>query len=745
MRATKISVFLVVIFWFSTVISPIRATARESGETAMIAPQSPPAQHRRGAQGQQRSEVQERQKSEAQEPVLKLKAELVNVRAVVTDKNGKVVDGLKKEDFEVLENNRPQEISFFSLERIISPATAAGGMTPADPGKAKGAAALSRSNASRSIILYVDTMNLSHFSLPLVKAELKKFLATQMREQDWIALVTTNNSAGMLEQFTQDKQVLHRAIDKLRPWQPETGKPFFTPYLAGRVLSRDPAARLTALCIVRMEAGEGCNFQDANPVGVQLSAADESRVNARARDVLLQANQRRQITLSTLKAVTESLQDMPGQKILALFSDGFTMFDSFGQIDMTSLQTVTGRALRSGVVIYSFDSRGLRQDNAFIDASTNSFFPPPQFAGFMSASNSDAESSLNALAADTGGKALFNTNNLNLGLQKALDENSLYYALDYYSSNDANDGKFRKLTVRVKNHPDYTVRTQKGYAAPDAKTAEQPLTAQQRLIRAMTAPLPATALGVAAISEYIEKESDNAQVTLSIYTDPNTFDYVQQNNLQAFDVELGVAVLDESGKLVKTFNEQIKGSLSTEQLKVAKRNGYRYSKRIELKPGTYNVRVGLMETRTGKIGTTLNWVEVPDLSKGKLQLSDLLLLNTAPQEAGKAATGQAISKQGIRIFKSVDILSYAFRIHNSADETNLTMQVAFIQNGATILQTDWLPVASLMDNKDSKGINVSQQFKLNNLKPGTYELKLKVKDGRSNQTAQREASFTIEP
>jgi hypothetical protein len=196
---------------------------------------------------------------------------------------------------------------------------------------------------------------------------------------------------------------------------------------------------------------------------------------------------------------------------------------------------------------------------------------------------------------------------------------------------------------------------------------------------------------------------------------------------------------------VKTFNEQIRGSLSAEQLNLAKRNGYRYTKRIDLKPGLYNIRVGLMETGTGKIGTTLSWVEVPDLSKGKLPVSDLLLLNTASQETGKAATGQAISKQGIRIYKSVDILSYAFRIHNSPDEANLTMQVGFSQNGATLLQTEWLPVAAWMDNKESKGINVSQQFKLNNLKPGTYELKLKVKDGRRNQTAQSEAVFTIEP
>ncbi len=684
------------------------------------------------------------QKSE-QDQVLKLKSELINVRAVVTDKNGKVVDGLKKEDFEVLENNRRQEISFFSLERITNPTRLANEITPTDSSKTKAANPPSQSNASRTVALFVDTVNLSLSSLPLVKAELKKFLATQLREQDWVAILTTNNGLGILEQFTQDRQILNRAIDKLRPWQPVTGTQFFTPYLAAQVLNTNKVARLLALCIVRQENGEVCAMQDANPMTIQLSPADENRVNARARGVLLQANQRRQITLSTLKAVTERLQDLPGQKILALFSDGFTLFDSSGSPDLTSLQAVTSRALRSGVVIYSFDTKGLKMDAAFADASIGTFLPPPQFASYATSGSKDLEDSLNALAADTGGKALFNTNNLNLGLQKALDENSVYYALDYYSSNESNDEKFRKISVSIKNRPELKVRAQRGYLPAGLKTAAQPLTAQQRLVKAMTAPLPTTTIGVRATAEYLEIEGDKAQVMLSVYTDPKTLDYAEQNNLRAFNVEVGIAILDESGKLVKTFNEQIKGSLLPEQVDLAKRNSFKYSKRIELKPGAYNIRVGVLETRTEKIGTTSNWVEVPDLSKGKLALSDLLLINTVSQDVGKSTLSQPISKQGSRIYKSVDVLTYAFKIYNSTDEANLMMQVEFTQNGQPILQTDWVKVTAMMDDKDSKGINVSQQFKLNNLQPGTYEMTLKVKDGRMNQTAQAEALFTIEP
>jgi VWFA-related protein len=696
-----------------------------------------------------------------QEPTLKLKSELISVRAVVTDKNGKVIEGLNKEDFEVLENKRPQEISFFSIQRTFLPRSGQSPQTPppAKPDNDKSNAVSSQS-LSRTIVLFVDNVNLSFTGLALAREELKKFINQQVTGQDLVALVTATGSGGIFEQFTQDKQILLRAIDKIKLWDAETNSDLVTPFMAGRALSRDRIAQHLLLCIVNAElrrtskgapAGRSggtpydCVWSAGlDPIKVLINPEDEALINGRARTILARSMQKQSMTLASLKSVVERLQDMPGQRMLALFSEGFSLMDTGGKMDAGRLQGIISRATRAGVFIYSFDARGLKNDD-YISPAIGNFVPPPVFPSFASSASRDLEQGLNALAVDTGGKALFNSNNLGVGLQKAIDENSVYYALDYYSSNETPNDKFREISVQVKNHPEYKVRAQRGYLPADFKTVEQPLTAQQRLVKAMTAPVAATGLGVSASAEYIELEGDNLQVTLSIYADAKTLDYVQQNNLYSFDLELGVAVLDEAGKIVKTVNEQLKGNLSPDQLNTAKRNGYRYSKRIDLKPGIYNIRIGLLEARTEKIGTAVSWVEVPDLSKGKLELSDILLVNSASPNPNGAAASQAVSKQGNKIYKSVDILAYAFKIYNAAEAANLTMQVAFTQNGQSILQTGWVPVASLMDDKDSKGINVSQQFKLNNLKPGTYELKLQVKDSSRKQTVQTEAPFTIEP
>jgi VWFA-related protein len=682
-----------------------------------------------------------------QEQVLKLKTELVNVRAVVTDKTGKVVENLKKEDFEVLENDRPQNISFFSFERtgkLLRTSPAAGNDAVKNPPPAVPTAG---NNGARTVVLFVDTVNLSFSSLFLLKEELKKFVATSLSEDDQVALVTTTSSLGVFEQFTHDRQLLNRVIDKLTPWQPDTRVRFFTPLLAARVLRQDATAKLLALCIAKEELGQACGseFQDRNALTSRLNSADDVLIEGRAREVLTEAIRRRQMTLTTLRSVTERLQQVPGQKILALFSDGFSMMGYGGETDTSAVQPVVSRAIRSGVIIYSFHAKGLQPD-AFADASMGTFIPPASFSTYMGLSARDTENGLNALAADSGGKALFNTNNLSIGLQKVLDENSVYYALDYYSSNDEAANKFRKIKVRVKNHEDYKVRAQRGYLPTDFKSEDETLlTPRQRLIKAMTAPLSVTVIGVAATASYLELEGDKAQVSLSIFADAGTFDYQMQNEARIFDAEIGVAVLDTSGKLVKTINEQMKGTLTPEQFELAKQNGFKSARRLELAPGMYNIRVGLMETRTQRVGSAFLWVEVPDLKKGSLALSDLLLITAQPQPTSRADILQKVSKHGEVTFRSTDVLSYALKIYNAPDAANLRMQLEFVQDGKAILQTPWTGVDSLMDDRDAKGINVSQQFKLNNLPPGTYQLKIRVQDSRKKNTVEKQKAFVIVP
>ena len=184
-----------------------------------------------------------------QDPAVQLKAELIEVRAVVTDKRGQIIDGLKKEDFELLENNRPQELSFFAVERVGGAAGAAapgkevsptpGLVRPADP-------------PGRTVVLFVDTLHLSPSSLLRMKQTLKEFVGKQLSDGDLVALVTSGGRLGLLSQFTRDRQILRYAIDRLSP---DTGSKdsFFSPYLAASVERGMPDALTVAIQILRIE------------------------------------------------------------------------------------------------------------------------------------------------------------------------------------------------------------------------------------------------------------------------------------------------------------------------------------------------------------------------------------------------------------------------------------------------------------------------------------------------------------
>src|SRR5262249_48448185 len=213
-------------------------------------------------------------------------------------------------------------------------------------------------------------------------------------------------------------------------------------------------------------------------------------VKAKARQVLSEATYMRRATLIKLREVVQRLSDLPGQRLLVMVSDGFTLYDIGGSQNMDDLQSVTSRAVRSGVVIYSIDSKGL-QPEALFDASID-LPSDPRISRYVSAGERDLENGLNALAKDTGGEAIFNTNDTAGAMRRALDDNQVYYRLAYYPEITESDRNFRKITIRIKNHPEYQVRAQRGYIPADLakKTKEEEAkTPQQRFVNAILAPL----------------------------------------------------------------------------------------------------------------------------------------------------------------------------------------------------------------------------------------------------------------
>ncbi len=156
--------------------------------------------------------------------VVRITTNLVQFDAVVTDKKGQQVTDLRPEDFEVSVNGRRQAITNFSYVVAEAGAGVAAGATPASRANNKNApyippARVKPSDVRRTIALVVDDLGTSFEDIAYVRQALKKFVEEQMQEGDLVAIMRTSAGMGALQQFTSDKNILRRAIERVR-WNP---------------------------------------------------------------------------------------------------------------------------------------------------------------------------------------------------------------------------------------------------------------------------------------------------------------------------------------------------------------------------------------------------------------------------------------------------------------------------------------------------------------------------------------------
>ncbi|HKV42570.1 MAG TPA: VWA domain-containing protein, partial [Blastocatellia bacterium] len=674
-----------------------------------------------------------------QNPV-KLKTQLVEVNAVVTDRRGHPITGLTKEDFEVRENGRTQEVSFFSAVAAARPPAGDHRPSPARPGEV----AEPGTAAQRTVVIFVDSFNMSAESLLRAKQALRRFVDEKLSDQDMVAIVASSGSLGLLGQFTRDRAILHYAIERIGSWRVGTSS-LFSPYLAAQV-----------------EAGDGMALGVATPIVVQEDHLEgmpaqmlQSYVHSRARMILSEAGYGRRVTLLTLKAVIDRLATMPGQRIVAMLSDGFTLRDDSGRMESSELDQVTSSAARSGVVIYSIFAPGLVGLPMFDASQTglSSVSAAGPFFTYTRAGEDDDKNVLNALAKDTGGDAFFDNNDLLGSLQKGLDANRVYYTLAYYPNDTKDEKKFRKIQVKVVAHPEYLVRAQKGYlpvvAVKHAKS-ELSATPAQRLLEAMGEPLAVTTIGVESSADYYEREGDESQVYLHTYIAGNGIDYRRENDRYQFKLEIVIDVLDQTGRQAFFKSETISGNLTPEHMETAKARGFTLTKGLSLKPGLYQIRIGVQEDTTGKIGTASCWVEVPDLKRHNPAMSSVMI--GLGQPAGKIAEVQSGSESAtihaIKFFRARDKIVYAFNIYNSpvdgSGASRLEMQLEFIRGSETLAKSDWNAVASRQMGKDKLGILVGGEVPIGNLSPGVYELRVALRDPESKRKLGGAAEFGID-
>ncbi|HEY0386424.1 MAG TPA: VWA domain-containing protein, partial [Pyrinomonadaceae bacterium] len=572
------------------------------------------------------------------------------------------------------------------------------------------------------------------------------------------AIASASGQIGFLQQLTDNKAVLRAALARLRHIAyrvQDTEQPTMSEYIALKIEQRDRDA--FGYYIQRC-------LRD-NPNYTPGKCAEV--VNDRARVVLAQAANVTANTLTALENLMRSSAQVPGRKLVMLISDGFYLgpLHRYGNA-FEKLPQITDAARRHGVVIYTIDARGLISGQA--DATANLV----DGNGLLDRANLGeipaSQDALNALAGDTGGRALRNSNSITGWVTDTLKETSNYYLLAWRPINpEQRTNKFKRITITLTGHPEWTARLPRGYldsineplvtatknSKPPAKAdaADKALPPAESDLRAALGKATAQQTLPALLSvTFLDTPKSGPVLTASTQIATHALSYAEDSH-QTATIDLAGVVLNIDGKPSASFRTQ----LSVASLPAARTNadseGVIYNYRTPLAPGLYQVRVAAREARTGRTGSCMQWIEIPDLKSQGLSLSSLLTGMQVVEQAQKVSDTRATEPQVqfsvSQRFKRSSRLGFLVFIYNATRNggaADLTGQALILNaQGQALIETPARPL--MLDSAaDPARLPYAGALPLQSLAPNQYVLRVVITDRTTKTSATQQLSFTVE-
>jgi VWFA-related protein len=684
--------------------------------------------------------------------VVKVNTELVQTAITVVDKDGHFVDGLERENFQLLIDGKARPISLF--DRVTAGKAHEPQLNksaPTDPTAPTLASV--PTNRGRTIVFFIDDMHMSADGLHRTRDMLRRFLANEMSTADTAVITTASGQVGFLEQFTNNKQVLSAAIEKLSPRQYEVRS-----YGTGSTQMREFDALIIDTTESKKVNSEVLNYyirecvtQTISPKTIPVARAAiamtcETQVRNSARAVLIQSAKLTQNMYASLESVMRSAARSPGRKLAFFVSDGFLLDAGPHAPDLRgSLDTIIDSAQKAGVVVYTIDSRGLaddsvnmRQGNARMD------FGAP--LGEVEA----RQDAMNALAGDTGGRALRNTNYFDRWVGKVLDETSNYYVLAWRPDTEAERlAKFRQVHITIVNRPDLTVRAPRGYLTgptPTGVAAAEKLpanhvtrTPETELRDALADHYPSRGLPAYLSLAFLNTPKNEMLLTSSVQVGTNALDYGSDRR-QPATLRIAGVILNDKGKVAGSFRNELKVA-PIEGLSDSA--GVIYNERTALLPGIYQVRVAARDEKSGRIGSAMQWIVIPDLAKAELTTSSILLGAQLIDKTLKSENAQ-IQFSVDHSFSRASRLSYWIFVYNAkrgGSGPSISIQSAVLRDGRTLFNS---PVRKIINSgDDAQRIPFGDELPLQSLAPGRYELTVTVKDEIAGTVATQQIDFEV--
>ena len=518
---------------------------------------------------------------------LTVKSQLVVETVVVKDKQGKLIQGLTAKDFAITEDGVPQQITFCEHQALAANASL---LPVAPPGseEIRLYKRLTRTQVSpetpekeryqnrRLLALYFDMSAMRPADQLRALSAAEQFLRTQLTTVDLVAILRyQGGSVDILQDFTADRNKLLSILQTL---------------------------------VVGEGQGSAETIDDASSADTGAAfGQDDSEFNV--------FNTDRQ--LSALETAAKMLGQLNEKKSLIYFASGLRLN---GIDNQAQLRATVDAAIKAGVSFWPVDARGLVAEAPLGDATQGSPGNSGVYTGAATLAHTNnfqqSQDTLYALASDTGGKALFDNNDLARGIVQAQEAISDYYILGYYTSNTAQNGRFRHVKVSLTSDSSANLTYRQGYYADKQFSKFTAVDKERQLEDALMLENPITELSIAMEIDHFQLNRAEYFVPIVVKIPGRELALAKRGGAEHTLIDFVGEIKDLiGGTTVTNVRDHVNIKLSDATALELAHRPIEYDTGFTLLPGKYMIKFLARDDETGRIGTYQTVFVIPNLNK----------------------------------------------------------------------------------------------------------------------------------
>jgi VWFA-related protein len=537
-------------------------------------------------------------------PTFRVRVNLVLVRAVVRDASGKVVTNLKKEDFQLSDNRKPQVISTFSIETPESHKLAST-TKPAEPSgdaNSSGDPTAIAALPQRFVAVVFDDTDMLSEDVVWVRSAASQ-LFTSLAPSDRVGIYST--SGQVTQEFTQQHELLEKSLLGVAP-RPVGGSGFhecpdISYYQADRIQNFQDTQALA----VATEDALQCAFGGDTRLMTQAQAL----ASTTSMRVVSSGDSQTEYVYRHLEQIMRRLAGMPGQRVMVLVSPGFVITTVLA-LESSSL---VDQANRANIVINTIDARGLYTPDVMGDIAD-----PPRDSqrtiGIKSSYRVQAQAAqadiLAQLADGTGGTFFHNRNDIDEGLREATAAPAMSYLLGFSPQNMKINGAYHTLKVSLTGKQKFSVQARHGYYAPRS-IADPAEAAKEEIQEALFSQDEIHDLPVELQTQFFKKDPSQARLAVLTHVDVKGMRFRKAEGRNRDNLTVATAIFDENGNFVTGGEKIVEMKLFDKTVDRLSHSGFTLKSSFDVKPGTYLVRLVVRDAEGAQMAARNGAVSIP--------------------------------------------------------------------------------------------------------------------------------------